>query len=56
VAQAGMRRDIDVIEQRARFRRIEHRRLPGRHNVPGPAYRAGRMTGTTWPVTSQSNR
>jgi hypothetical protein len=50
-----MRRDIDVIEQRASAGSSTGR-LPGRHNVPGPAYRAGRMTGTTWPVTSQSNR
>src|SRR6516225_4619830 len=38
VAQAGMRRDIDAVEQRPRFRRIEHRRLPGGHDVTGPSH------------------
>jgi hypothetical protein len=31
----------DAVEQRARFRRGEQRRLPARHDVPGPAHRAG---------------
>jgi hypothetical protein len=39
VAQAGMCPDIDAVEQGARFRRIEHRRLPGGHDMPGPAHR-----------------
>ena len=39
----AMRRRVDAVEQRARFRRIEHRRLPGRHDVPGPAHRGGRV-------------
>jgi hypothetical protein len=34
IAQPGVRRDIDAVEQRARFRRIEHRRLPARYDVP----------------------
>ena len=38
-----MRRRVDAVEQRARFGRIEHRRLPGRHDVPGPAHRCGRV-------------
>jgi len=38
-----MRRDIDAVEQRPRFYRIEHRRLPGCHDVPRPAHRAGRV-------------
>jgi hypothetical protein len=36
VAQPGIRRDIDAVEQRARFRRIEHRRLPACHHMPAP--------------------
>jgi hypothetical protein len=43
ITQTGMCRDIDAIEQRAGFGRIEYRRLPGRHNVPGPAHRCGRV-------------
>ena len=38
-----MCRDIDAVEQRARFRRIEHRCLSRRHDVPGPAHRARRI-------------
>jgi hypothetical protein len=30
-----------MLSSSARFRRIEYRRLPRRHNVPGPAHRAG---------------
>ena len=49
--------DVDAVEQRARFGGIEHRRLPGRHDVAGArAPSAAGLTGTTWPVTSQSNR
>ena len=43
IAQTGLRRDIDAVEQRARLGRIEHWRLPARHDVPGPAHRAGRV-------------
>jgi hypothetical protein len=43
VAQAGLRRDIDAVEQRARFGGIEHRRLPGRHDVARPAHRVRRV-------------
>jgi hypothetical protein len=32
-----------MLSSSARFRRIEHRRLPGRHHVPGPAHRRGRV-------------
>ena len=35
--------DIDAVEQRARFRRIEHRRLAGRDDVARPAHRRGRV-------------
>ena len=28
--------DVSMLSSSARFRRIEHRRLPGRHDVPGP--------------------
>jgi hypothetical protein len=37
----GRRRDINAVDQRARFGRIKHWRLPGRHDVPRPAHRAG---------------
>ena len=37
IAHTGMRRDIDAIEQRARFRRIENRRLSRRHHMRGSA-------------------
>jgi hypothetical protein len=30
-----------MLSSSARFGRIEYRRLPRRHNVPGPSYRAG---------------
>jgi hypothetical protein len=43
IAQPGVRRDIDAVQQRARFRRIEHRRLPARYDVPGPAHRSCRV-------------
>jgi hypothetical protein len=43
IAQPGMCRGVDAVEQCARFHRIEHRRLPGGHDVPGPAHRAGRV-------------
>jgi hypothetical protein len=33
----------DAVEQRARLGGIEHRRLPGRHDVPRPAHRSGRV-------------
>ncbi len=36
--------DVSMLSSSARpFGRIEHRRLPGRHDVPGPAYRPGRV-------------
>jgi hypothetical protein len=38
-----MRPSVDAIEQPARLSRIEHRRLPSRHDVPGPAHRRGRV-------------
>jgi hypothetical protein len=40
----------------ALFRRIEHRRLSVRHHYRGSRTDAAGLTGTTWPVTSQSNR
>jgi len=43
VAQAGVCRDIDTVEQRARFGRIEHRRLPAGDDMPGPAHRVRRV-------------
>jgi len=43
VTQTGVCRDIDAVEQRPRFGKIEHRRLPGRHHVPGPPHRRGRV-------------
>ena len=43
ITQTGMCRDIDAVEQRARFRRIEHRCLSRRHDVPGPAHLARRI-------------
>ena len=48
-----MRRDIDAVKQRPRFRRIEHWRLPGRHDVRGPRTEPAGLSGITWPVTSQ---
>src|SRR6516162_9900874 len=56
IAQPGVYRDIDAIEQRARFRRIEHRVCPDVTTCPGPRTEPAGLTGTTWPVTSQSNR
>jgi hypothetical protein len=38
-----MRRHIDAVEQGERFGRIKYRRLPRRHNVPGPAHRVCRV-------------
>jgi hypothetical protein len=35
ITQTGRRRGVDAVEQRARFRRIEYRRLPGRHVCSG---------------------
>jgi hypothetical protein len=35
--------DVSMLSSSARFRWIEHRRLPGRHDVPGPAHRRGRV-------------
>jgi hypothetical protein len=35
--------DVSMLSSSARFRRIKHRRLPGRHHVPGPAQRRGRV-------------
>ena len=43
IAQTDDGRRVNAVEQRARFRRIEHRRLPGRHDVTGPAHRRGRV-------------
>jgi len=43
IAQTGMRHHIDAVEQRARFRWIEHRRLPGRDDMTRPAHRSGRV-------------
>ena len=43
VAQARVRRDIDAVEQRACFRRIEHRRLPRRNDVARPAHGVRRV-------------
>jgi hypothetical protein len=43
VAQAGMRRDIDAVEQRARLGRIEHRGLSRRDDVPGAVHRVCRV-------------
>ena len=40
IAQTGMRRNTDAVEQCARFHRIEHRCLPGRDDVPRPAHRS----------------
>jgi len=51
VPQSGMGRDIDAVEQRARFRRVEHV-TTWREPRTEPAG----LTGTTCPVTSQSNR
>jgi hypothetical protein len=56
IAQACDLPRVDAVEQRARFAGIEHRRLPGRDNVAGPRTDAAGLTGTTWPVTSQSNK
>jgi hypothetical protein len=42
-AQACRPRRVDAVEQRARFRRIEHRRLPGRDDMARPAHRSGRI-------------
>jgi hypothetical protein len=55
VAQACLRRRVDAAQQRPRFGRIEHRRLPGRHDMARPAHRWAGLIGTTWPLTSQSN-
>jgi hypothetical protein len=38
IAQTDDGRRVDAVKQRARFGGIEHRRLPGRHDVPGPAH------------------
>ena len=43
ITQAGMRRHIDAVEQRARFGRIEHWRLSGCDDVPRPAHRVRRI-------------
>jgi hypothetical protein len=43
IAQADDTRGVDAVEQRTRRGGIEHRRLPARHDVPGPAHRRGRV-------------
>jgi hypothetical protein len=43
IAQTDDRRRVDAVEQRARLGGIEHWRLPGRHHVPGPGHRRGRV-------------
>jgi hypothetical protein len=35
--------EVSMLSSSARASRIEHRRLPGRHDVPRPAHRAGRV-------------
>ena len=43
IAQAGDVASVDAVEQRPCLSAIEHRRLPGCHNVPGPAHRVRRI-------------
>ena len=43
IAQTGMCRHIDAVEQRPRLGRIEYRRLPAGDDVPGPAHRMRRI-------------
>jgi hypothetical protein len=43
ITQTDNGRRVDPIEQRARFRGIEHRNLSGRYHVPGPVRRRGRV-------------
>ena len=43
IAQTDDGRRVDAVEQGTCFSRIEHRRLPARHDVPGPAHRRGRV-------------
>jgi hypothetical protein len=45
VAQTGDGRRVDAVEQRAHFQGIEHRRLPRRHDVPGPCIDPAGLTG-----------
>ena len=37
--------EVSMLSSSARFHRIEHRRLPAGHDVPGPAHRASRIDG-----------
>jgi hypothetical protein len=56
IAQTRLCRDIDAVKQRPCFRWIEHRRLPDVTTCRGPRTVCAGLTGTTWPLTNQSNR
>ena len=56
IAQADRRRQVDRIEQRPGFRRVEHSRLALRALCEGQRTDAAGFTAMIWPVTSQSNR
>jgi hypothetical protein len=51
---------VSMLSSSARFQRIEHRRLPGRHDVPRPAHRRGgvdcRDLAGDEPVEQMTNR
>jgi hypothetical protein len=41
-----MRREVEAVEHRASFRRVEYRRLSGSPPMPGPRTQASRRDGT----------
>jgi hypothetical protein len=47
---------INAVEERACIGRIEYRRLAGLTRWEEPRTTDARLTGTTWPTTSQSKR